>query len=209
MAELTHFDMQPLQLTEDFRAVTIAPSASKPSRSLQVELDALNDLHHKLISSEEGVLPTRVPGPPASIPPKRAQAVTKLRDQANDLYRKGKHVEAQKMYTAGIEMARARPSWQPCAISREELGGLYANRAQAYMAVGQWAEGSVDAQTSAELRKMGNAKAWWRRGKCLMEMGRLEEASEWVRRALEIEGGEADLRELLEDIEKRLARGKA
>ncbi|CRK13538.1 hypothetical protein BN1723_010083, partial [Verticillium longisporum] len=56
-------------------------------------------------------------------------------------------------------------------------------------------------------RKVGNAKAWWRRGRCLQEMGRLEEAREWVRRGLGMEGEEAELVALLRDIETRIARG--
>ncbi|CRK31615.1 hypothetical protein BN1708_015986 [Verticillium longisporum] len=54
---------------------------------------------------------------------------------------------------------------------------------------------------------VGNAKAWWRRGRCLQEMGRLEEAREWVRRGLGMEGEEAELVALLRDIETRIARG--
>lgn len=57
------------------------------------------------------------------------------------------------------------------------------------MAMQGWAEGAVDAECSVELKKVGNAKAWWRRGRCLVEMGRLEEARKWVEDALEFEGG--------------------
>ncbi|KAF3349277.1 NADH-ubiquinone oxidoreductase 24 kDa subunit [Verticillium dahliae VDG2] len=68
----------------------------------------------------------------------------------------------------------------------------------------------MDAQSKAisvEARKVGNAKAWWRRGRCLQEMGRLEEAREWVRRGLGMEGEEAELVALLREIETRIARG--
>ncbi|TGJ83190.1 hypothetical protein E0Z10_g5576, partial [Xylaria hypoxylon] len=57
---------------------------------------------------------------------------------------------------------------------------------------------------SVEAKRTGNAKAWWRRGKCLLEMGRLDEAREWVRKALELEGEEAELAGLLKDIDARL-----
>lgn len=74
------------------------------------------------------------------------------------------------------------------------------------MALQNWVEGAVDAEASVEAKKTGNAKAWWRKGKCLLEMGRLEEAREWVGRGLEVEGDEADLVGLLRDIEEKRKR---
>lgn len=106
-------------------------------------------------------------------------------------------------------MALTRPLWEPSGLVRDEVAGLYANRAQAYMAVQSWVEGAVDAECSVEAKKVGNAKAWWRRGRCLLEMGREEEAREWVKQGLEIEGSEADLVGLLKEIERAAEKGKA
>lgn len=103
-------------------------------------------------------------------------------------------------------MARGRPLWEPSGLVRDEMSGLYANRAQAHMALSNWVEGSVDAECSIEAKKAGNAKAWWRKGICLMEMGRLEEAKDWVGRGLEMEGNEADLVGLLKEIEEKTAK---
>ncbi len=55
-----------------------------------------------------------------------------------------------------------------------------------------------------EAKKEGNAKAWWRRGRCLIEMGRLDEAKEWIGSGLEIESSEPDLVSLLKEIERKL-----
>lgn len=109
------------------------------------------------------------------------------------------------MYTLGLQMALSRPLWEPCGLVRDEVAGLYANRAQAHMALQNWVEGAMDAESSVEAKRVGNAKAWWRRGRCLMEMGRLEEAKEWVGRGLEMENNEGDLVGLLREIE---AKGK-
>ena len=80
---------------------------------------------------------------------------------------------------------------------------LLANRAQAYMSKQDWPEGAADAESSVEMKRTGNAKAWWRRGKCLTEMGRWEEAAEWVRKGLEVEGsGETELMGLIGEIER-------
>ena len=111
--------------------------------------------------------------------------------------------EAIKLYTFGLEMALGRPGWEPAAIVRDETSLLYANRAQAHMSIQAWPEGAVDAETSVEMKRVGNAKAWYRRGKCLVEMGRWEEAGEWVRKGLEVEGNEAELKGLMDEIQSR------
>ncbi len=206
MSDLTHFDMQPLQMDPKSKSILVSPSIGRAPRALQAELDALNTLHRSLITTTDAVSPHGVPNPPVPVNPKRSANVAKIRDNGNAEYRKARYVEAQKLYTLGIQMAEARPLWEPSALAREELSGLYANRAQAYMAVQQWAEGAVDAQTSVEVKKVGNTKAWWRRGKCLLEMGRLEEAKDWVKKGLEVEGEEAELMGLLKDIEGKIAK---
>ncbi len=43
----------------------------------------------------------------------------------------------------------------------------------------------------------------------MIEMGRLDEAKEWIGRGLEMEGSEADLVALLREIEDRLKTRKA
>jgi translocation protein SEC72 len=207
MADLTHFDMLPLAVDPESSTV----SSTNTSRSLNAELAALNALHRTLLSSPEATHPkTHVTLPPVPVNPKRSANVTKLRENGNAEYKKDRFAEAHRLYTLGIQMAVARPSWEPSAIAREEVSGLYANRAQASMALGNWAEAAVDADTSVEVRKQGNAKAWWRKGKCLMEMGRLEDAREWVKKALELEGQEAELTALLKEIDDKItAAGKA
>lgn len=103
-------------------------------------------------------------------------------------------------------MALGRPAWEPSGLVREEVSGLYANRAQAHMALQHWAEGAVDAESSVEMKKVGNSKAWWRRGKCLLEMSRVEEARDWVAQSLEFEANEQDLLLLKKEIEVAIAK---
>lgn len=103
-------------------------------------------------------------------------------------------------------MALTRPLWEPTGLVRDEVAGLYANRAQAHMALSNWVEGAIDAEASVEAKRVGNAKAWWRKGRCLLEMGRLEEAKEWVGKGLEMEGNETDLAGLLKEIEQKASK---
>ncbi|SZE99823.1 unnamed protein product [Blumeria hordei] len=195
MSDSETFIQLPLEMDADSKAVTMPEVYGTPSYT--AELAALNDLHRQLLT-----LNAPIPPPPLPVNPKRSANVTKLRESGNTYFRQAKHADALRMYSLGLEMALKRPLWEPCAISREEVACLYANRAQVHMAMQNWPQGAIDAESSVEAKKAGNAKAWWRRGRCLSEMGRLDEAREWLIRGLEIEGDEADLLSLLKEITK-------
>jgi len=202
--DLETFHQLPLNLDGTTKAVR----TSSLDSALAEELTALNALHRSLVASTSDAV-NAIPPPPTAVNPKRSAQITKLRESGNASYRQQKHADAIRMYTLGIEMASGRPLWEPSVLVREELSGLYANRAQAHMALQNWPEGDIDAQCSVELKKVGNAKAWWRRGKCLVEMGRLEEAEQWINQALEFEGTEQDLIDLMRDVKQLEGRGKA
>ncbi|EEQ34137.1 hypothetical protein McanMca71_002684 [Microsporum canis] len=175
------FVQYPIHLDPTSKALSDPTSSSA---ELEAELEAINQTHRALLNLE----PPNIPPPPRPVNPKRSAQIGKLRDTANTAYRKASFGEAAKLYTLAIDMALARPSWEPVGLVREELSALYANRAQAYMQQQLWAEAWVDAQLSIECNEQGNGKAWWRGGKCLVEMGRWAEAQRWISKALEIEG---------------------
>lgn len=191
------FTLLPLHMDPASKAIS---ATGTPSNALQTELATLNGLHRSLLSVDT---PTGTPPPPVPVNPKRSAQISKLRESGNTEFRKGNHSGAVRMYSLAIEMALGRPTWEPSGLVREEVSGLLSNRAQAHMAQQEWAQGAVDAEASVEMKKVGNAKGWWRRGKCLLEMGRLEEAEAWVKQALEFESTEADLLSLKDDIEKK------
>ncbi|ORY71328.1 tetratricopeptide repeat domain-containing protein [Pseudomassariella vexata] len=196
------FEVLPLGIDPQSKSITSTSS----SKDLQTELAALNTLHRSLLSLETSL---QIPPPPVPVNPKRSANISKLRDSGNDAYRKSKYGEAVKFYNLGLQMALTRPLWEPQQLVREEVSALFANRAQAHMSMQNWPEGAVDAEASVEAKRTGNAKAWWRRGKCLVEMGRLEEAREWVSRGLEMEGDEAELAALLKEINAKLGKETA
>jgi translocation protein SEC72 len=191
------FTLLPLEMDPSTKSISASHSAGN---ALSTELAALNALHRSLLNVET---PTGTPPPPVPVNPKRSAQIGKLRESGNAEFRKGRHDEAVKLYGLAIGMALSRPSWEPSGLVREELSGLLSNRAQANMAQQNWAEGAIDAEASVEMKKIGNAKGWWRRGKCLLEMGRLEEAAQWVKQGLELEATEQDLVQLRDEIEKR------
>jgi len=201
--DLQTFEQLPLQI--DGATKAISASTPSPNPALVAELSSLNALHRSIQTSHA---PNATPPPPLPVDPKHSARITKLRESGNTSFRKQQYAEAVKLYGLGIDMALTRPYWEPAALVREELSQLYANRAQAYMAGQNWPEGSVDAQCSVDLKKVGNAKAWWRRGRCLMEMGRIEEAKAWVAEGLEFEGQDGDLLAMMAEIKQKLAKGE-
>ncbi|CAL8582293.1 hypothetical protein XPA_007959 [Xanthoria parietina] len=162
-------------------------SLSSPLPDLTTPLTNLTQLQRALLST-----PSQTPPPPSSTNPKRSAQIAKMRDQGNASLRKSSSLasaqEAVTLYTYGLEMALTRPPWEPVQLVREECALLYSNRAQAYMGAQMWPEAAADAECSVECKRTGNGKAWWRRGKCLCEMGRWREAGEWVESGLEVEG---------------------
>ena len=203
MADLETFHQLPLTIDPSTKAL------SSSNASLRPEIDDLNKLHRLLLSLDT---PSQIPAPPAPVNPKRSVNINKLRESGNASYKKGAYADAIRVYDLAIRMASERPAWEASGLVRDELSALYNNRAQAYMSQQLWVEGAVDAEVSVEMKKVGNVKGWWRRGQCLKEMGRLEEAREWVRQGLEFEragpekGGLGELEGLAREVERALAK---
>lgn len=196
------FTSIPLTLDPDTKAVT----STQPH--LASNLDELNRFHRHIVALET---PNQNIPPPAPVNPKRSVQIGKLRESGNASFKKGAFAEAIKMYDLAIKMAMDRPPWEASGLVREELSALHGNRAQALMSQQAWPEGALDAKISTEMKRVGNVKGWWRRGQCLKEMGRLDEARDWLRQGVEFEraGPEkanlGELESLLRDVEGVLA----
>ncbi|KAJ4389630.1 hypothetical protein N0V93_007102 [Gnomoniopsis smithogilvyi] len=188
MADEETFTYLPIRMDPKSKAIT-PTHPSHTTRALATELDALNTLHRALLTLE----------PPAStvgVPP-----TARARNQS---FKTAKYADAISFYTLGLKMALTRPTWEPNGLLRDEAAMLYANRAQAHMELRDWVSGAADAECSVEAKKVGNPKAWYRRGRCLFEMGRVEEAWEWVGKGLEMEGEDAELGRLLKEVDAKL-----
>ncbi|KAJ5145781.1 Tetratricopeptide TPR2 [Penicillium bovifimosum] len=201
-SEIDIYNQYPIHMDPSTKALTLTPSSAQtPSQSAAIatELETLNLLHRSLLTLD----PPNIPPAPLPLEPQAA----------NTAYRKSNYDEAIKLYSYAIDMALARPGWEPVAVARDELAGLYANRAQAHMARQAWPEGLVDAKSSVDSKPVGNVKAWWRIAKCEAEMSRYVEARKFLVKALEIEGrdseGGKELVSLLGEVEEALARGVA
>ena len=218
------FTLLPLHIDPTSKAISCAGDISA---DLKDELDALHQTQRAILNLEAS---NTVPPPPVPINPKRSAAIQKMREQGNASLAKRQTgggggrpseqqnqaaTEAIRYYTYAIDMALGRPPWEPVSIVRDELAALYSNRSQAHIALQAWPDGAADAEASVEMKAgPGQGKAWWRRGRCLLEMGKLDEAEVWVAKALEVEAaagsggaeGGADLKSLKADIEARRSR---
>lgn len=209
--DLDTYTHLPLQIDPATKTLSLPPSASTNNASLQEALNSINHLHTTLKTLDT---PNSIPPPPLpnNLPTqKRTAQITKLREAASTAYRKSQFPEAVRLYTFAIDMAAGRPSWEPIALIREELSGLYRDRAQAHMGIREWVEGWKDCEASAECKRPQGekGKVWWRGGKCLTEIGRFAEAVAWLEKGLDCENslqGEEgrELRALLDEAKKKM-----
>lgn len=184
----------PVHIDPQTKQVSILSS----DKTIQDAVDNLNRLHTSFKSLET---PNNVPAAPMLVNPKRSAQIQKLRDSAAATSKKGNNVDAIRLLGVAIDMAAARPGWEPMGLAREELAMMYLSRGAANTSVQNWVEGLIDAECSIECKSgpgqgpngeriPGNPKAWIVGGQCLMEMSRWSDAVEWLERAIEKEGGD-------------------
>ncbi|KAF3313964.1 hypothetical protein TWF173_005556 [Orbilia oligospora] len=177
------FTLLPLTIDKVTNAV-LAPSSTPSLPALPDAISDLNTLHRSMLQFENAI-----PPPPGLINPKRSAQINKLRESGNAAFRKQAFGEAVKLYSLALEMCLGRPHWEQSALVREESAMIYSNRAQANIAMRNWAEGM--------------------RALCLKEMGKLEDSREVLEMGCEWEAEnqgktDGDLRALLRDVHKAL-----
>lgn len=211
--DLDTYTHLPLQIDPATKTLSLHPSATRsslPDPSLQAALTTVNQLHSALKTLDT---PNSIP--PAPLPTnlptqKRTAQISKLREAASTAYRKSQFAESIRLYSFAIDMAAGRPSWEPIGLIRDELSGLYRDRAQAHMGVRDWVEACKDCEASVECKRpqADKGKVWWRGGKSLLEMARYAEAAAWLERGLDCEAalhGEdgREMRALLAEARKK------
>lgn len=209
MSSLHSLKLLPLTIDSSTKSLTITPSSSSSSSTtshptdLPASLLKIAAIHQQILSLDP---PNQIPPPPQLVHPKRSAQVAKLRESANAAFKKSAFADAIKLYTLAIKMAADRPAWEPVGLVREELSVLYGNRAQAQMGLRAWVEGANDAECSVKCKPAANEKGWWRKGRCLVEMGRWEDAGAWVEKGLKIEEYKVDgeLGRLGKEIRERI-----
>merc|ERR1712098_413317 len=107
---------------------TKAVSVNSSDKAVQDAVALVNDLHTQFKSLETA---NNIPPPPVPVNPKRTAQINKLRESAGQSAKKGNNAEAVRLLTFALDMASARPDWEPVGLKREELAICYLARAAA------------------------------------------------------------------------------
>jgi translocation protein SEC72 len=146
----------------------------------------------------------QVPPAPNKPPhPARSAQIAKLKDSANASFKAHKMEDAVRLFSLAIEMALTRPPWEPSALCRDETVLLLCSRSAARFALKEFPESLTDAEVVVELKKPW-PKGYFRKGKALQAMGRLEEAKESMKLGLMYDANDNELNLALKDIQKAL-----
>lgn len=190
-------------------------SVTSSDRAVQDAVTLVNELHTQFKSLETA---NNVPPPPVPVNPKRTAQINKLRESAGQAMVKKNYAEAARLLTFAVDMALARPDWEPVGLKREELAACYLARAAAHAESREWVDAHRDALCSTECKKgpsvtpqgqrvLGNPKSFMIAGKALLEMGRIDEAVAWLEKGVETEGTQTEdcknLVKLLEEAKQR------
>lgn len=179
-------------------ATKILSTTKTSDTQLQDILKNINSLHNQFKNLETA---NHAPPPPLPVNPKRTAQLTKLRESAKQSVQKNDYSGALRLLALAIQMASDRPAWEPAGLVREELALCYMERANVHVLNRDWVEGFKDAECSTECKRgvqqapngqrvPGNPRAFVLGGKCLVEMGKWDEAVEWLTRGIELEGAD-------------------
>lgn len=197
-------------------ATKVLSTTKTSDTQLQEVLKNINSLHNQFKTLETA---NHAPPPPLPVNPKRTAQLTKLRESAKQAVQKNDNAGALRLFALAIQMATDRPPWEPAGLVREELAICYMERANVHVLNRDWVEGFKDAECSTECKRgiqqgpngqraPGNPRAFVLGGKCLTEMGKWDEAVEWLARGIELEGADGpdgkEMQRLLDEAKEGL-----
>ncbi|KAI8977451.1 hypothetical protein BDF20DRAFT_913764 [Mycotypha africana] len=141
-----------------------------------------------------------LPPPNAANPTRNAQVI-RLKEEGNKYFKKENYKEAIRFYTMAVDLSWSRPLWEPLAFQyvRDELCPVLSNRSAAYMALNEFVNAYVDADMVTRLRREWS-KGWFRKGKALVGLGRLDDAAEAYETGLRFDHEGEELKKALKEI---------
>ncbi|KAI7903773.1 uncharacterized protein BX663DRAFT_507526 [Cokeromyces recurvatus] len=154
--------------------------------------------HNKLAATLKQV--KELPPPNAPNPARNAQ-VNRLKEEGNKYFKQGNYKEAIRYYSMAVDLSWSRPLWEPLAFQyvREELSPVLSNRSAAHLSLKQYVEAYVDAEMVTRLKREWS-KGWFRKGKALVGLHRVEEAAEAFQTGLRFDHESEELKKALVDI---------
>jgi len=121
------------------------------------------------------------------------QTSDEAKNLGNAAIKEGKYADAVQWFTKGISLVKPG---EPAHV-------LYSNRSAAYASLGNYADALKDAEKAIEL-KPDWPRGYSRRATALHFLGRLEEARDGYKKALEMDPANATLKESLQQVEAAL-----
>ncbi|KAJ6606992.1 hypothetical protein B0H10DRAFT_1819139 [Mycena sp. CBHHK59/15] len=194
----------PLALSPDNNFALCAVHSLEKCTDCGCDYVNLNRLS-KLLVANPGLL---CPPPANVISQKLSQLVTSTKDEGNNLFKSGRHVEAIKKYNMATSLAVQRPPWEANQFMREELSTVISNRSAAFLESRDYIAALTDAEMVIQLRRNWG-KGHFRKAKTLLAMDRLEEASEALKLGLAFEPTNAELLGFLAEIQSKHAESKS
>uniref|UniRef100_UPI00358FCEEF small glutamine-rich tetratricopeptide repeat-containing protein alpha-like n=1 Tax=Myxine glutinosa TaxID=7769 RepID=UPI00358FCEEF len=125
-----------------------------------------------------------------SVPPADRTKAEKLKNQGNDLMKEEAYLEALDYYTRAIELDRRNSVY-------------FCNRAAAYSKLGNYEATVLDCEKALAIDP-NYSKAYGRKGLALTNLGKLREASDCYRQAVELDPDNESFRINLELMEQRV-----
>ena len=126
--------------------------------------------------------------------------INTLKDAGNAAIKRSDNDEAIKLYSQGIEAARAIPT----RISSQLFSQLYSNRATAHFSKGRLVETVDDCRKAIDLDPC-NLKAYYRGAKASMGLDLFRQACEFCEKGLQENPDSRDLMDLLESCRARFS----
>lgn len=192
---MTSVYLQPeVSVSNDGDRILCKEHGQETCTSCQVDWSEHNNLASTLKHVKD------LPPPNAPNPTRNAQ-VNRLKEEGNKYFKQSNYTESIRFYTMAVDLAWSRPLWEPLAFQyvREELAPVLSNRSAAYLALKNYVEAYVDAEMVTRLKREWS-KGWFRKGKALVGLGRIEEASEAFQTGLRFDHESEELKKALQEI---------
>jgi translocation protein SEC72 len=187
----------PLQVDHKSKIVVCSHHSLPTCDKCNLDFKVINNLHRSF-----SLLPPDLQcPPPPNKPPAttRSAQISKLKESGNRSLKMHNFSDAVRFYCLALEMALARPPWEPLVlICRDESVLILASRSTASFLIGDFVNSLADAEACVELEKQWS-KGHYRKAKALQSFGKLEEAKKAVEMGLTCDN-ECNL--LLKDLKK-------
>jgi translocation protein SEC72 len=197
----------PLQVDDKSKTVVCSHHSLPICDKCNLDFKAINNLHRSF-----SLLPPDLQcPPPPNKPPAttRSAQISKLKESGNRSLKMHNFSDAVRFYSLALEMALARPPWEPIVLCRDESVLILASRSTASFLLGDFVNSLADAEACVELKKQWS-KGHYRKAKALQAFGKLEEAKKAVEMGLTCDPNDNECNLLLKDLKKAIEakRGK-